>query len=206
MMKLIIFGASGKTGRHMVAQTLAAGHEVTAFVRSPEAFSLEHERLAVVKGNALNKEETEAAINGHDAIASCLGGEGLGKSSVLTEMTVNILSGMKKHSVNRILYVASAGIHQEIPGITGFLTQKLILKNVLRDHADAVKRIRETEFDWTVARPMQLIDGPLTKNYRIAQEGIPEGGRKIARADVAHFLVKAWIQKGFIHTSAGLAY
>lgn len=44
-MKLIIFGASGKTGRHMVAQTLAAGHEVTAFVRSPEAFSLEHERL-----------------------------------------------------------------------------------------------------------------------------------------------------------------
>ena len=34
-MKLVVFGASGATGRQIVEQALAAGHEVTAFVRNP---------------------------------------------------------------------------------------------------------------------------------------------------------------------------
>jgi hypothetical protein len=46
----------------------------------------------------------------------------------------------------------------------------------------------------------------LSKNYRTAHEGILAGGKEIARADVVHFLLKAWIQNDFIHTSAGLAY
>ena len=50
-MKLTVFGASGRTGRHVVEQALGGGHEVTAFVRSASKLSLTDDRLTVVEGD-----------------------------------------------------------------------------------------------------------------------------------------------------------
>ncbi len=50
-MRILIFGASGRTGRPLVEQALERGHEVTAFVRDPVRLALEHGRLRVVSGD-----------------------------------------------------------------------------------------------------------------------------------------------------------
>lgn len=72
-MKLLIFGASGKTGRELVKQSLAQGHEVTALVRNPAKFSLTHQSLHVVQGDILRYETVESAMRGQDAVLSALG-------------------------------------------------------------------------------------------------------------------------------------
>lgn len=72
-MKLLIFGATGGTGRQLVDQALQQGHEVTAFVRNPAKFATRHEKLKVLKGNVMDCHSVGAAVAGQDAVFSALG-------------------------------------------------------------------------------------------------------------------------------------
>ncbi|MGL6249032.1 MAG: NAD(P)-dependent oxidoreductase, partial [Culicoidibacterales bacterium] len=144
------------------------------------------------------------AMNGHDGVISCLGGPGTKPSTLITEMTKNIIQAMKATGVTRIVQVSSAGVHGELKGITGKIVST-ILKNPLKDHLGAYEELRESGLDYTLARPMSLADGPRTQQYREVTEGVPTNARKIVRADVAHFLVKAIQDPSYIHKSIGLA-
>src|SRR3954468_14182249 len=72
-MKLLVFGATGGTGRALVEQALQQGHEVTAFVRNPAKVTAKHEKLKVVKGNVTDCHSVGAAVAGQDAVFSALG-------------------------------------------------------------------------------------------------------------------------------------
>jgi putative NADH-flavin reductase len=72
-MKVLIFGATGGTGRELVEQALQQGHEVTAFARNPAKVTAKHEKLKVVKGNILDCHSVGAAVAGQDAVFSALG-------------------------------------------------------------------------------------------------------------------------------------
>jgi len=71
--KLLVFGATGGTGRCLVQQALAQGHTVTAFAREPAKFHLVGDNLRVVRGDILQADSVEAAVAGHDAVLSALG-------------------------------------------------------------------------------------------------------------------------------------
>lgn len=72
-MKLLVFGATGGTGRRIVQQGLQQGHVVTAFAREPKRFKLAHDNLRVVQGDVLHPVSIESAIAGQDAVLSALG-------------------------------------------------------------------------------------------------------------------------------------
>ena len=72
-MKLLVFGASGGTGRRIVEQALAHGHIVTAFAREPARVRVTHENLRVVRGDISRPDSVEAAVSGQDAVLSALG-------------------------------------------------------------------------------------------------------------------------------------
>lgn len=204
-MKIIVFGATGGVGQHVVKQALEKGIEVTAFVRTPSKIDLAHEQLHIVQGDAFNKEEVAAAIAGHDVVVSCLGSsQGMKKSTELEEMTKNIVAGMQAHNIKRIVYTASAGINNEIPGISGKMVMKM-LKNALMDHRNAVDYIEGHELNFTIVRPMGLTNNAFTGTYREAKVGIPEKSKSISRADVAHFIVKALSDKQYENSSIGIA-
>lgn len=204
-MKIIVFGATGGVGQHVVKQALEKGIEVTAFVRTPSKIDLAHEQLHIVQGDAFNKEEVAAAIAGHDVVVSCLGSsQGMKKSTELEEMTKNIVAGMQAHNIKRIVYTASAGINNEIPGISGKMVMKM-LKNALMDHRNAVDYIEGHELNFTIVRPMGLTNNAFTGTYRESKVGIPEKSKSISRADVAHFIVKALSDKQYENSSIGIA-
>ena len=72
-MKLFVIGATGRTGQEIVQQALARGHQVTAFVRSPEKITAKSERLTVLKGNVLDENQLFNAMQNQDAVISTLG-------------------------------------------------------------------------------------------------------------------------------------
>ena len=204
-MKIIIFGATGGVGQHVVKQGLEAGFRITAFVRTPAKLDMTHDNLTVIQGDAFNQSEVTAAISGHDAVVSCLGSsQGMKKSTELQDMVENIVIGMQKHHIERIVYTASAGVHKELTGISGKLVMRL-LKNPLIDHGAAVKRIEAAGLNATIARPMSLTDKPFTGKYREAATGIPNKSSAIPRADVAHFIIKALTDASYENTSIGIA-
>lgn len=197
-MKIIIFGASGKTGKLLVTQALSDNHTVTAFVRNSSNFNISDPNLLIVQGEATDASAVKKAILGHDAVISTLGANtGLRKTTILHEMTQNIVQGMKEQQVSRIAYMASAGIDKEIPGVFGKLTMKLL--------GNAVAVIKDNDLQWTIARPLGLTDKPFTGKYRKDAVGVPKGGRTISRADVADFLLQAIVNKEFIHKSVALS-
>jgi cation diffusion facilitator CzcD-associated flavoprotein CzcO len=56
-MKLFVIGATGRTGSEVVEQAVARGHQVTAFVRSPESLKLKNERLTVINGDVMDEDQ-----------------------------------------------------------------------------------------------------------------------------------------------------
>jgi len=71
--KLLIFGATGGTGRALMEQALEQGHEVTAFARDPAKVRTSHKNLRVAKGDILDSGSIAAAMKGQDAVFSALG-------------------------------------------------------------------------------------------------------------------------------------
>lgn len=205
VMKMIVFGATGGVGQYVVRQGLEAGFAVTAFVRTPAKLNISHENLKVIQGNAFNQGEVSEAIAGHDAVVSCLGSSnGMKKSTELQEMIKNIVSGMKEHHVERIIYTASAGVHKELSGLSGKLAMEM-LKNALIDHRAAVDHIQANKLNYTIVRPMGLTNQPFTGKYRESSTSVPEKARSIPRADVAHFIIKALRDSRYEKSSIGIS-
>lgn len=204
-MKIIVFGATGGVGQSVVKQALEQGYQVTAFVRTPDKLKVTGEKLTVVQGDAFHVEQVAAAIADHDAVVSCLGSnQGMKKSDDLQTMAKNIVAGMQQHGVKRIVYTASAGINDELPGIGGKLMMG-VLKQVLIDHRAAVDAIQQAGLTYTIVRPMGLTNDSFSGQYRESEEGVPGKSKTIPRADVAHFIVKALGNAEYENKSVGIA-
>src|SRR3712207_4969917 len=138
-MKIAIFGATGKVGRHLVDQALEGGDEVTAFVRDTSKLTTQwHERLKVVEGDVLDPKAVERAVLGTDAVLSALGHTKTFSKDVLTEGTRNIVAAMKEHGVRRLVCLTGAGVRDPkdepklVDKVIGSLL-KLLQRDLLED-------------------------------------------------------------------------
>ncbi|HEX3472690.1 MAG TPA: SDR family oxidoreductase [Silvibacterium sp.] len=194
-MKIVIFGATGGTGRELVRQGLAAGYEVTAFARNPTAFSPK-ERLRVAQGNALDRVAVIAAIAGQEVILSALGGRSLGDSELLPRSMEHILAGMHQHSVRRLIVLGAAGTVEGtqkrislVPRMFFAVFKATLLRKPFAAQTEMQRIIRESDTEWTIVQPPRLLNVPGRGEYRVDAEGLPAGGGRISRADVATFML-----------------
>ena len=206
-MKLLVFGATGGTGRQCVDQALAQGHQVTAFVRQSAALTVQHPDLTIIQGDITDQDAVQRAIPGHDVVISALGTRG--GPAVLPEGTRNILEAMASHGVRRSLWVSSFGAGDSLKQM-GWLSQTLIVKGFLRQAIQEKnaqeKIILASGGDWIIARPGGLTDGPLTGTYRVTGPGDKVGRPSISRADVADFMLKNLTDTRYARRAVGLTY
>lgn len=203
-MKLTIFGASGRTGRHLVRAALAAGHDVTAFVRNPATFDLSDPRLRVVQGDSADANAVARAVQGADAVLSALGPVKGSPKDLLITAQHHIVSAMQAAGVRRFVALTGAGVRDAqdqpklIDHIFGFLL-KLTAADVLQDSINGVERVRASSLDWIVVRAPRLTDGPALGRWRVGYVG-KESGTQISRADLAAFMLQqvtddTWLRK-----------
>lgn len=102
-MKLTVFGATGKSGQILVRKALEAGHELTAFARTPEKLDARHDRLSVVKGDALDAAAVAEAIRGSDAVVSLIGVNPKSLEPVFAASVANMIAGMRAAGVRRLV-------------------------------------------------------------------------------------------------------
>lgn len=190
-MKIVVFGASSPTGKHMVEKALAARHEVRAFVRDASKLGVTNEKLRVIVGDALNPAQVEDAVEGCDAVLSTLGPRG--KPAVMAaESTKHIVRAMEKHGVKRVVVISVAGVPvpQDKRGfnIAGALI-KLLLKDVFADRENQLSVLESSRLDWVAVRVPRLTDEPARGSVR-AFFGNPSPSQKVTRADVADFMLQ----------------
>ena len=198
-MKVIVFGATGKTGKEILKQALAQGWEVTAFVRDPSRLSSENGDLNIMKGDIFEISTVKRAIQGQDAVICSLGTSELGKTTVRAEGTKNIITAMKENNVDRLVVVSAHGVAESWSSLS--FINKLFFATLLhgarQDHEKQEVVVKESDLDWTILRPSGLTDTPKTGNYAIGEDIKPITSR-ISRADVAHAIVKEVHDKTFI--------
>ena len=189
-MKLIVFGSTGGIGRQVVAQALEAGHQVTAVARRPEMLTIHHDRLQVVRGDALDLASFRQALIAQEAVVSALGILTKEPTVFYSSSMGNILEAMLAAGVRRLLCV-SAGATD--PG--GW--QRWIIKPILWRlyggmYADLLRMedaVKASSLEWTILRPARLMDEPRTGRYQVAINRHLMLGVSISRADVADFIV-----------------
>ncbi len=157
-MNIIVFGATGQTGQLVVNRLLADKHNVTAFVRNLDKLKITDDKLKIIKGSIMNGSEVSQAMKNQSVVVSCLGGNDNDKTTVITDMIGVIVDSMKKNNIHRIVSISSAGIHNEFSLITNIIV-KLFYKHVINDHKLAAEIIMSSGLEYTLARPLSLIDG-----------------------------------------------
>ena len=209
-MKIVVFGASRGVGLNVIKQALEGGHQVTAFVRSPEKFTVMHPNLTVFKGDAMDADAVEQAIVGQEAVVSALGPTQPPVPRMMETSAKNIVNGMMKHNVRRLVSTTGAGVRQPedqpkfIDHFIGFLLN-LLAKDVVLDSAENVKVIQASGLDWTMVRFPRLMDGEHTGKYSAGYVS-KDSGTQISRAEGADFILKELIEKKWLEKLPVVSY
>ena len=195
-MKIIVFGANGRTGKLIVTQALAKGHAVTAYARTTEGLP-QDPHLRLIQGDVFDFGAVVDAIRGHRAVLSALGANTRKKSDLLAQAVPHILEGMRQEYVNRLIVLGAAGGHPDWGKYQNALTvmglwiaRKTVLKHPFIDQATQERLIAASDVDYTIVRAPRLMDGPLTGTYRVLPDALPSGALRINRADVADFMLQ----------------
>ena len=187
-MNLVVLGATGRTGRLVVEQALAAGHIVTALVRSPEKFASGSSNLRVVKGQATDTSAVAQAMEGADAVISTLGG----KPPVISDSTGAIVAAAQRTGVNRVVVLSTfAAERDRLDAATRLLTG-IGMGAMLKDKSAGEEKLRRSDLDWTIVYASMLSDDAASGSVVVLPDGAKRGlSQKISRADLAAWMVEA---------------
>ncbi len=220
-MKLTIIAATGGVGAELLEQAVAAGHDVTAVVRNPGKLSRQAYSVTVDLA-APDPAALESAVAGADAVLSGLGPHSNADAGIAAQGTLAIVAAMKITGVRRIVAVSAAPVStvptpgrphppKHDPG-DGFYMRHLfshvasaMFGKVYADLARMEDILAGSGLDWTVVRPPQLTDKPLTGTYRTAYGQNIRGGWSVPRADVAHLMLAVLGRPGTIGQAIGIA-
>jgi putative NADH-flavin reductase len=206
-MNLLIFGATGETGRELVKQALEQGHTVTGFSRHADQLKEDFPKAQVIQADVANMASVEKAVQGQDAVLSALGSSSLKRNPALTKGVENIVQAMERHHVRRLVYQSSLGVgdsRERVGFLIRYIIIPLVLRNAIADHEDKERIIKQSNLDWVIVRPAGLRNEPLTGEYR-AGEDIQFGAR-ISRADVADFMLKQLTDDTYLKKTPGISY
>ena len=208
-MRILVLGATGGTGSHVVEQALGYGHEVVALVRDSGRLPRVHERLAVIAGDVTDFAAVQTAVDGCDAVISTLGSRGERPVSVYSDGIANTIRAMTARGIRRLVVVSASGsgagraelsiaarAMRTLPGMRG------VYEDMERMEGDVML----SDLDWTIVRPAALTDGPLTGIYRVVEGSTVPKGARISRADLSALLLKCAQGDLYVRRAVAVAY
>jgi len=189
--KLLILGATGRTGSQLVTQALADGYKVRALVRNPHKLQADSSKIEVVAGDATDTAAAGQAVKGADAVIVALGGGSDLKSDLASRVARTFVPAMRDAGVGRVIILSAFGAGETLPmaGRLDRLLNKTLLKRLFGDKAQADSVWRSSGLDWTLVYAVTLTTGPRTGDYAATKTLRARGKPTISRADVAEFML-----------------
>jgi len=209
--RLLILGATGGTGRELVAQALERGYAVTTLVRNPATLPVEHPQLTILQGDVLDYSAVERAIRGQHAVISALGHKRfLGPTRILSQGAHNVLRAMETHSVRRFVCETSLGIGDSA-GRMGLYYSLFVIPVILPfyfwDKTRQEQLIAASKVPWVIVRPAVLTNAERRGRYRSGRRiGSFLWTFRIARADVAEFMLRQLVDDTYLGAAVGVCW
>lgn len=211
MATIAVFGGTGRSGRHVLEQALAAGYEVRVLARSASGLRIRGPRLTVIEGDVLDADAVDRVVAGSSAVISVFGHVKGSPGTLQTDGTRNITEAMARHGVRRIISLSGGGLPDpahDRPRAADRIIRvllRLLSPTVLDDAEGHLRVLRASGLDWTVVRGPRLKDTPYTGVYRVGWVGV-DASTSVGRADLAEFLLHSVENRTFLHQLPLVSY
>ena len=202
-MKIVVFGATGSTGRHVVDQALVAGHEVTAVVRRPDQVA-PRPRLVVRAGDVIDAASLHESCSGADAVVSCIGprskfggqlGSGLRPGTVMSVGTAHMVAAAEAAGVRRFVFQSGIGLSDgvELSRANRWVMRvwRPLFAAAIHDKAKGERLLRASALEWVIVRPVALHEAPAAGHYLAAPRAPVAPLVPISFTDCAACLLRA---------------
>jgi putative NADH-flavin reductase len=209
-MKILLLGATGRTGKHILSEALVRGFEVHILVRDTSKIRVQSRRLTIFIGNPENKKSLAKAITGCKAVISALN---ISRTSdfpwsplrtpehFLENMLRHLIEEMKEEEIKRLILTSAWGVgdsRTEIPGWFRWFIDNSNIGKAYSQHEVQEKLLKESSLDWTAVRPVGLTNGKKLKELIVSEGGEPKPRMLISRKLTAHFMLDCLEQQNYL--------
>ena len=199
-MKILLFGATGRTGKLILQKAIKEGHEVTAIVRTPS--KLNGLGSKIVEGTPYDKETVKKAIDNCEVVISTLNVSRTSDSpwaklrsprDMISRSIQNALEAMRENGVKRIIVMSTLGAGDswaKVPFILKLVVSSSNLKYAFKDHTQQEELLAKSESNWTVIRIPMLTEEKGERDVLVKKlNDNTKLNRKITRESVARFIL-----------------
>lgn len=201
-MNVLVVGATGRTGRHVVQEAIEAGHTVRAFARSVRADGVPA-GVEAMAGDVCEPNAVRNAVHGMDAVVVALSMVRTSDNpwarittprDLHTRAATHLLSACTDAGVQRYLTISAHGVGSSRARAGWGFLQLVHSSNIgvaYNNLADAERLVAASTLSWTIVRPTRLTNAAAAGTVRAAHDLKTTSWDRIARADLAQFLVQA---------------
>ena len=200
-MKILILGATGRTGRLIVEEALKQGYELNVLVRDKNKISFSSKSIKVYQGTPARQTDLAAAMQGCDLIISALGivrasdapwSKLITAKNFISESIKNVIAEADQQNLKRLITVSAWGVGEtkkEIPFWLRWLINHTNLGPVYAEHEAEEKLLANSNLNWTAVRPVALNESKKIKTLKVSFNNFPKPSLQISRQSVAKFIV-----------------
>jgi putative NADH-flavin reductase len=215
IMKILLIGATGNIGQHILQEVLGKGYKVTAVQRNPEDLKVKHPDLTIIKGDLLNEAALPAMLQGQDVIISAISPVGSHTPEQFKKANQHLIAALDWRTDRRVIIVGGAGNTEIAPGVK--VMDSAIMdqlpeewKPAILIHGEVLELYKQSGLSWTYFCPAKDIEpGERTGKYRLGTTNMvidDNGESKISREDYAVALVEEIENKWFVRQQCSIGY
>jgi putative NADH-flavin reductase len=200
-MKILILGATGRTGKHLLGQALQRDHTVHVLARDKNKIILNDSRITVFEGSPLDKVALENAMKGSEAILNTLNvsrtsdwpwAKLRSPKNLLSATMKNIIELAPKNNIQRIIVMSALGVAEtkkDIPGWFRWFIDHSNVRYPYLDHERQEELLKQTSLQYTSVRAAGLTNSKRKKEIIVSINNNPKPHLVISRYNVASFML-----------------
>ena len=198
-MKILLLGATGRTGQQIIKEALIRGHKISAIARDPE--KLKGYDIDVTQGTPYDYQCVEKAIHGCEAVINTLNVSRKSDNpwaplrspkDMISRSASNAVKAMEKNGVKRFVALSTIGAGRSwktSPGILKFMVSVSNLKVAFQDHGKQEEILENSSLDYTICRAPMLSNELNDPGAIATPEGEKPANRVLSRNAAAKYFL-----------------
>jgi len=198
-MKILLLGATGRTGKKIIEEAIKKGHKISAIARDPD--KLKGYDIEITRGTPYNYKTVEKAITGCEAVVNTLNvsrksdnpwARLAAPKDLISRSASNSIKAMEKMGIKRFVALSTIGAGRSwktSPGILKFIVSISNLKVAFKDHGKQEEILERSAVDYTICRAPMLSSEINNTGAVATQEGKKPPSRVLSRNSAAEFFI-----------------
>jgi putative NADH-flavin reductase len=205
--RLVIVGATGRTGLRVIDAALARGVPVAALVRDPERLGERRSQVEVIVGDVRDPDALRGALRPSDAVISALGSSaGDAANDVVARGTEHVVAAMQAVGASRFLGVVGAGVLLSESGVPRHSLPDYppMFRRIGAQHQAALTACERSSLSWVIVGCPRILDGGATGRLTAVRDLLPSGLGQVTTGDLAALLVDEALSPTVARTRVGV--